>query len=191
MKIIVGLGNPGDKYIKTRHNVGFLFTEYLRSKQADLYSKWKLKNKLEAEISTAKVNKEETILAKPQTFMNESGRSVQKIVSKYKLTNIEDLIVVHDDVDLDFGVYKIQTNRGTAGHNGVSSVVEYMKTKEFKRVRIGIYPEHIDKKHASGPSGQRPGGDTTKFVLHDFSKEDIAFLHSNIFPEIVKKIIEI
>jgi len=95
------------------------------------------------------------------------------------LKNIKDLIIIHDDIDLKFGKYKIQTNRGTAGHNGVNSIVEYMKTQDFTRVRIGIYPEHIDKKNL----------DTTKFVLQQLSRTELKNLYTSIFPEILKSLI--
>lgn len=179
MKMIVGLGNPGKKYEKTRHNAGFLFVDYLQNQLAEEFSNWKLYKRLEAEISEAKINRVEYSLIKPQTYMNESGRCVSKVAGLNGLKYFEDLIIVHDDIDLPLGKYKIQSNRGTAGHKGVSSIVEHMKTKEFVRIRIGIYPENIDKKNLVTP----------KFVLQNFSKPELNLLLGEIFPKIIGEIL--
>ncbi len=136
---IFGLGNPGDKYQHTRHNAGFLFAEHLRRK-LDL-PPFSLNKKLEAEIS----KEQNLILAKPMTYMNESGRGVRKTL-EYFSENIEltparkmrNLYVVHDDLDLELGTYKIQLGTGPQQHNGLNSIYQYIKVKKFWHVRIGV-----------------------------------------------------
>jgi len=177
MKLIIGLGNPGDKYEKTRHNAGFLFVDYIQNEMFDLFSSWRRFKKLEADISGAKIGGEEINLVKPQTFMNDSGRAVKNIAIMYKLKDLHDLYIIHDDIDLEFGKYKIQKNRGSAGHNGVQSIINYLKTNNFTRTRIGIYPSvKPDKKLF----------DTAEYVLKNFTRDEILKLYSVVFPEITK-----
>ncbi|MDP2692956.1 MAG: aminoacyl-tRNA hydrolase [bacterium] len=158
MKLIIGLGNPGKKYEKTRHNVGFIVLEYLK-KDLSKYNigSWELSKKFNAEICGCTVNNDKVILAKPMTFMNHSGQAVQLISSYYKISP-QDIIVVHDDKDLDLGQLKIQNNRGPAGHNGVKSIIDYIKSQDFKRVRVGIASINKNKMK-----------DISKFVLSKFS----------------------
>lgn len=165
MKLIVGLGNPGKQYEKTRHNVGFMTLDKIASD-------FKFVKKFNAEIAVrerAAVICGETILAKPQTFMNLSGQSVRAIISFYKI-NTKDLIVVHDDLDIQLGEFKIQKNRSSAGHNGAQSIIDLLGTKDFTRIRIGI-------------KNERPNIVTEKFVLEKFSKEEM-----EIIDEIIKKV---
>jgi PTH1 family peptidyl-tRNA hydrolase len=129
-KLVVGLGNPGKKYENTRHNIGFLFLDYL-AKEYGL--SWKEEKKFKAQVA---VNGD-LILAKPQTFMNLSGTSVAKLVDYYDVT-LEDLVVVHDDVDLESLNYKYQLGRGSAGHNGVKDIISKLGSNEFWRLRIGV-----------------------------------------------------
>lgn len=163
MKIIVGLGNPGEKYKNTRHNFGFMAVDFLREKMGS--GNWKFSKKFNAEISKG----EEAILAKPQTFMNKSGEAVKKILSFYKAAPA-DLMILHDDLDIEFGATKKNFASRAAGHNGVQSVIDALGTNEFSRVRLGIGrpPENI------------PPED---FVLRDFLPEELDKL-----PEIIKKI---
>ena len=167
MKIIVGLGNPGEKYQKTRHNVGFMFLDFLAGSDAS----WKLDKKFNALI----LERGDKIFVKPQTFMNNSGMTVRAFMDYYKLLPkklglfakrdvdlSEILMVVHDDMDISFGNYKISTNSGSAGHNGVKSIMSHLKTQNFKRLRIGINNEF--KKNSSGEN----------FVLQNFSSDELA-----------------
>lgn len=149
MKLIVGLGNPGKEYEKTRHNVGFMVLDAL-------HDSWKLNKKFNAEIAEITLNNVKVILTKPLTFMNASGEAVQTIAHFYKIKP-EDIIVVHDDKDIPLGTVKVQKERGDAGHNGVRSIVEYLKSKAFTRVRVGTASEN-----------KRKMEDTTKFVLSRF-----------------------
>lgn len=130
MKIIVGLGNPGNQYKKYRHNTGFILLDKLAEERG---LKWKKSSKFESEIAEWG----DFILVKPQTFMNNSGDAVSKIMNFYKISE-EDLIVVHDDVDLEFGVVKKQKGKNAAGHHGVEDIIEKIGTKEFWRLRVGI-----------------------------------------------------
>jgi len=129
MTIIIGLGNPGKKYENTRHNVGFMTIDEFARKNG--FPDFKLEKKFDALIS----ENEKLLLAKPETFMNESGISAKKILSK---KNIEDVIVVHDDIDLPVGKIKIVKDRGSAGHKGVESIIQNIGNNNLIRIRIGI-----------------------------------------------------
>jgi PTH1 family peptidyl-tRNA hydrolase len=135
MKIICGLGNPGQKYDHTRHNIGFELIDSLREKYT--FPAFTLENKFTAEISTGEIEGKKIILVKPQTFMNLSGEALQKILAFYKLTPL-DILVIHDDLDIPFGKYKLATDSSSAGHNGVQNIIDQIGTKQFKRIRIGI-----------------------------------------------------
>ena len=145
MKLVVGLGNPGKKYEKTRHNVGFMVLDCLK-KELEKYGakSWELSKKFNAEICGCVINGEKIILARPMTYMNQSGQAVQLIAHFYKITS-RDIIVVHDDKDLPLGQIKSQLDRGPAGHNGVKSIMEYIKSQNFHRVRVGIASANAKK----------------------------------------------
>lgn len=152
MKLIVGLGNPGKQYEKTRHNAGFLALDRfhdLVAKQFDI-SPWELSKKFNGYIAGGTIKNEKIVLLKPTTFMNDSGQSLFLVASFYKIPT-KDIIVVHDDIDIPLGEVKVQTNRGHAGHNGVRSVIDTTGTKEFTRVRIGIRPKN-EKQLADRPA---------------------------------------
>jgi len=187
MKIIVGLGNPGGKYINTRHNVGFIAldkfiqsqikNEKIKMKNDSL--KFKINKKLKSEIYELSEGGQRIILAKPQTFMNRSGDTVKRLIENCKLSRhsthsvgVEDprfeesgkivnLIIIHDDLDIPLGKYKIQLGKGPREHGGVESVEKTLRTKDFWRVRIGV--ENRD-------SENRILGE--KYVLQDFTKEE-------------------
>ena len=136
MILIAGLGNPGKEYERTRHSIGFrVIDELAKNKPSD------------------------AVLLKPQTFMNNSGEAVSSAVNFYKIKPA-DLWVVHDDVDLPLGEFKISKNRGSAGHKGVESIIKKLGTKDFNRVRIGICP--IKGKPEA----------VEKFVLQNFTKTE-------------------
>lgn len=122
MKLIVGLGNPGSKYEKTRHNLGFMVIDFL--------------------IENEQFDSKKVKLIKPQTFMNNSGQAVKEITDYYKI-DVKDIVVIHDDIDLPLGEIKIQQDRNSAGHKGVQSIIDALGTKDFIRVRIGIRPEEL------------------------------------------------
>lgn len=157
MILIIGLGNPGQKFRGTRHNIGFSILNLFK-KQND-FSNWQEKNKFQAKICTGKIGSHKVVLAKPQTFMNNSGQSVKTLIENYKL-KIENLAVVHDDIDIAFGQIKISKNKSSAGHNGVQSIINELGSKDFTRFRIGIQPKK--------PITQ----DSADFVLGKFTKQE-------------------
>ncbi len=134
MKLIVGLGNPGKEYAGTRHNVGFEAVDRL----AELHEgSWTMDEDHQSRVAKVHINEETVILAKPQTFMNLSGDAVQTLASYYKLEP-KDILVIHDELDIDPGHLKFVTKAGAAGHNGVSDIQDKMKTDEIARIRIGV-----------------------------------------------------
>lgn len=134
MLLIAGLGNPGKQYQKTRHNAGFMALDYF--KKANSLPDFNLEKKFLAEISEGKIGGEKVILAKPQTFMNNSGKAVG-LLAKYFKIKPENILVSHDDADLPLGAIKIVKNRGSAGHKGVESIMRALKSRDFIRFRIG------------------------------------------------------
>lgn len=132
MKLIVGLGNPGEKYASVRHNLGFSVVEEL-SRKLGAADAWSLENKFKAEVAKTS----EVLLVKPQTFMNNSGLAVSLLASYYKVP-AEDIILVHDDLDLPLGKIKVRLGGAAAGHHGVESVIGALNTDQFIRVRLGI-----------------------------------------------------
>ncbi len=154
MKLIVGLGNPGKKYEKTRHNAGFILVDMVREQYQ--FSNWSLSKKFNAEISEGMIENEKILLAKPMTYMNNSGQSVG-IIAKYYSLSPSDILVIHDEKDIKLGDVKVQADRGHAGHNGIRSIIEHLGTKDFTRIRIGVAPE--DKQRMK---------DTADYVLGKF-----------------------
>ena len=130
MKLIVGLGNPGDRYKNTRHNAGFIFLDSFAEKNG---LAWSDEGKFKSE--TTKIG--DFILAKPQTYMNLSGEAVSALVNFYNI-KLADVLIIHDDVDLPFAETKVQLGRGAAGHHGVQNIIELLGTQEFLRLRLGI-----------------------------------------------------
>ncbi len=153
-KLIVGLGNPGPQYELNRHNIGFIVTDDLASKHSISISK---KKEL-CIIGSGRVDDIDVILAKPQTYMNKSGNGVVRLLNFFKIEP-KDLIVVHDDLDLEFGQVKIKEQGGHGGHNGIRSIMQSLSVSEFTRLRIGI----------GRPPGRMP---TEKYVLANFSESD-------------------
>jgi len=171
MILIVGLGNPGKKYQKTRHNIGFLVVESLKLKVKS-FSNWKKIKRFQAEISKGKINNQEILLAEPQTFMNLSGKAVKLLTKTYNLKP-ETLFIIHDDIDLPLGKIRIVKNRGAAGHKGVESIIKELGTKNFIRFRIGIQPKFGKPKNPE------------KFVLQKFSEGE-----AGTVKEVIKKTAE-
>ncbi len=170
MKLIIGLGNPGRKYEKTRHNVGFnVLDKLLKTIKED----WKESKKAQALFCKAEINGQETEFLKPNTYMNNSGVTVAYAVKKHPNLKPEDIIVIHDDKDLPLGEIRVQINRGPAGHNGVKSIIEHLGTQNFTRVRIGIASDKLDT-----------AKDTGEFVLNKFSKTE-----NDKLKEVVEKTI--
>lgn len=133
MKMIVGLGNPGKTYEKTRHNTGFLVLDEI-AKQCGVSS---LQTKFKAQIATVVLNNENVILVKPQTFMNLSGEAVGEIARFYQISAAE-VIVIYDDLDLPVGKVRLREKGSAGGHNGMKSIIQHLHTQEFPRIRVGI-----------------------------------------------------
>lgn len=133
MKVIVGLGNPGSEYEKTRHNVGFMVVDkFAEQHEIELW-----KNKFDALIAECYIGEEKVLVVKPLTFMNLSGKAVGQIMNWYKL-NVEDLIVIHDDMDIPAGTARLRMKGGSGGHNGIKSILENVGSEDFARMRVGI-----------------------------------------------------
>lgn len=133
MKLIVGLGNPGEKYQQTRHNLGFLVVDKFAKEIASPSLPWEKNEKFKSEIA----KKGELVLAKPQTFMNASGVAVAQVAAFYKIT-VEDIWVIHDDLDLPLGKIRIRRGGASAGHHGIDSLIRELKSDKFVRFRLGI-----------------------------------------------------
>ncbi|MEW6518793.1 MAG: aminoacyl-tRNA hydrolase [Thermodesulfobacteriota bacterium] len=133
MFLVAGLGNPGEKYHLTRHNIGFLFLDYLAEQLRVNYTatKW------QADGARAMLGHEQVLLLKPRTFMNLSGQAVAAAAVFYKIPP-EKVIVIHDDLDMPLGRIKVVVNRGTGGHNGIRSIVALLGSKDFIRIKAGI-----------------------------------------------------
>lgn len=133
MKIIVGLGNPGNKYVHTRHNIGFKVVEHM----ADDHD-WKSSKKGQLEYSWLKMGDEKVELVKPQTFMNKSGLSLAYVKKKHPQLEMEDLFIVHDDLDIEVGKFKLQFGKGPQQHNGLTSIYQQLGSDQFWHLRIGV-----------------------------------------------------
>ncbi|GFG74879.1 aminoacyl-tRNA hydrolase [Mycobacterium botniense] len=150
--LVVGLGNPGPHYAHTRHNLGFMVADLLAAR---LGSKFKVHKRSGAEVVTGRLGGRPVVLAKPRSYMNESGRHVLPLAKFYSVSP-PDIIVIHDDLDLEFGRIRLKRGGGEGGHNGLRSVAAALGTKDFQRVRIGI--------------GRPPGRkDPADFVLEPFT----------------------
>ena len=159
MTIIIGLGNPGEQYKNTRHNVGFMAVDAFAKKND--FPEFKLQKKSNALIS----DKDGVVLVKPQTFMNESGKAVKEII---KNKSVENLVVIHDDIDLPLGKMKIIKERGSAGHKGVESIIENIGNEGLIRIRIGI--------------GSENKIEAMKIVLKNFSSQE-----QEIMDQVIEK----
>jgi PTH1 family peptidyl-tRNA hydrolase len=157
MKLIVGLGNPGLKYSKNRHNIGFACLRHFAHK----YGIHLDKEQSLARSGSGKIEGGNIILARPQTYMNLSGQSVSRLVNKLKLS-LDDLIVIHDDLDLPLGRIRIRRGGGSGGHKGMESVIGELDSQDFIRIRIGI----------GRPSENASEDENIGFVLSDFTPEE-------------------
>jgi len=172
MFYIIGLGNPGEEYVNSRHNTGRMTVMKL-AKDLDA-EEFELSKKANALVSEVKIKKERATLVLPETFMNKSGSAVSYFVKVKSGKNRaqENLIVAHDDIDLPLGTLKVSYNKGTGGHRGLDSVVKAVKTKEFVRIRIGISPATAKGK-VKKPQGEEAVVD---FILHKFKPAELEIL---------------
>jgi len=162
--IIVGLGNPGEEYVDTRHNVGRMVLEAF-AKANDL-ADWKEDKKLKSLVTQGKVGKNKAVFLQPETFMNKSGEAVKSLIKTKKAA--ETLVVIHDDLDIPLGKLKISFNKSSGGHRGVESIIKTVKTEAFIRIRIGISGETASGK-IKKPQGEEKVIDT---ILGEFKKTE-------------------
>lgn len=166
MKLIVGLGNPGKTYDNTRHNIGFMILDNFINNE-----NWKSK------FDSLYIKKDDVLFLKPQTYMNNSGFAVKKIVDFYKI-KAEDILVIQDDLDLPFNTFKLKKNSSSGGHNGIKSIISCLNTDSFCRLKIGIaHDKNIN---------------TIDYVLSKFNSNDISKLSDkmNLYKEIIEYFIE-
>ena len=160
MKVVIGLGNPGKKYEKTRHNIGFIVVDSLRKK----FNLTDEKEKFQALISEKNIDGEKVIFFKPQTFMNLSGNALIEIVNFYKLDPKKDIIVVYDDMSLDFGDIRIREKGSSGGHNGIKSIIFHIG-EEFVRIKCGIGAKKEDAvEHVLGEFSQSEQKELIEFL---------------------------
>ena len=192
MKIIVGLGNPGKKYLWTRHNLGFMLIDAITQNS-------KFQNKYKSQIQKTEIEGEQVLLAKPQTFMNLSGKAILEILNFYKIS-LDDLLVIHDDKDQAFGKIKFQKSRGDGGHNGIKNIHQELQSPDYCRLKMGVtstsksaskdktekqektsLPHEIwphkplkmeDTFLSSDMEDLKPRPDTARFVLSPFNKTE-------------------
>ena len=169
MKLIVGLGNPGNEYNNTRHNIGFMAIDKIAQHYNTNFSKTKF-NGLYAEVN---MNGEKLILLKPQSFINLSGDVIIKYINYFKIS-LDDVLIMCDDMDLDTGIYKLRYKGGSAGHNGLKNIESNLKTNEYKRIKIGI----SKNKNIS----------TVDYVLGKLSPQELEKINKTI--DIIPNIIE-
>lgn len=160
MKLIIGLGNPGKEYENTRHNIGFMVVDnYLKNREPKWQSKFK------GSYTTLTINNEKVFFLKPYTYMNLSGTSVREIMTFYKIQP-ENILVIHDDLDLPLGKIRIKTNSSAGGHNGIKSIIDALATDSFIRLKIGI--------------SHNKNYDTKDYVLGHFNKEEVEILKNTL-----------
>ncbi len=162
MKLIVGLGNPGRSYVHNRHNAGFICLNYFARMQGIRFDK----KQSRARTGLGEVAGNEVVVAKPQTYMNLSGQSVSRLVKKFDI-NLDNLLVVHDDLDLPLGKIRIRQGGGSGGHKGVNSIITELGSCDFLRIRVGI-----GRPTTSEGSTEVSEDDIIAYVLSDFTAEE-------------------
>jgi PTH1 family peptidyl-tRNA hydrolase len=184
MYFIIGLGNPGVSYRHTRHNLGFLFVDFLAEQAGATFAAHKKAKALTCEITLANIK---VMLVKPEVFMNCSGETVSSLLHFYK-AGVDDIIVVHDDLDIAAGHYRIATGRGAAGHNGVQNIIDLLTTKDFSRIRIGISRTTPNDEEVL--TDERETRDYVLGTLTEKEKLSAQKLFPTLLPEIEKMILK-
>lgn len=169
IKLVVGLGNPGRQYEKTRHNVGFIFLDHLACANNIA---WSANGQFQGDVANLGMRSDKIVLLKPMTFMNRSGASVGAVMRYFKLKP-EEILVVHDELDLPEGVVKMKRDGGHAGHNGLRDIIAHIDTRDFFRLRIGI--------------GRPVGGNVADYVLSRPSSAAVA-LFDDVFRGLAEKV---
>lgn len=176
--LIVGLGNPGEEYEKTRHNSGRIILEYIAKAQD--FSEWKNDMKTKSLRAKGEIDGEKFDFMLPETFMNNSGQAVAPVIDGPK--KLKNLVVIYDDLDLPIGSLKISFDRSSGGHNGLESIIKKVKSREFVRIRVGVSP-HTPTGKLKKPSGEQA---ILKFLLGSFKEDELKEL-----KKLSKKITEI
>ncbi len=161
MKLIVGLGNPGKEYAKTRHNIGFVIVDEIAKKLGVL----SYQDKFQGLIAKTTYKGESVILLKPQTYMNLSGDSVRKVAEFYKL-DIEDILIIFDDLDLPVAKLRLREKGSSGGHNGLKSIASNLKTNDYKRIKFGIDKDPVIP--------------TKDYVLGKFKKDNLELISNQV-----------
>ncbi len=161
MKLIVGLGNPGRKYANNRHNIGFICLSHFARTQGIRFDK----KRGRARIGMGEVAGNKVVVAKPQTYMNLSGQSVSRLVRKFNI-NLNDLLVIHDDLDLPLGKIRIRQSGGSSGHKGIDSIISCLESQDFIRIRVGI-----GRPTKNEGSTEISDDEIIAYVLSDFTAE--------------------
>lgn len=179
MMLIVGLGNPGKEYEKTRHNAGRIILEYIA--KANEFGDWKNDMKTKSLRSKGEIEKEKFDFMLPETFMNNSGNAVAQVIDDKK--KLKNLVIVYDDLDIPVGNLKISFNRSSGGHNGLASIIKKVKSQEFVRIRVGVSP-HTPTGKLKKPSGEAA---VLKFLLGAFKEDELKILkkQSKLITEIL------
>ena len=162
MKLIVGLGNPGREYNNTRHNVGFMYLDYIFG------NNFQVNNKFKAMEYITAIEGEKVIIIKPLTYMNLAGDAVRNYVNYYKI-NVYDILVIQDDLDMEVGKFKLLFNHGDGGHNGIKNIILNLGSRDFLRLKIGISKATL--------------GDSKDYVLGKFPSEELDAIN-NSFKEL-------
>lgn len=173
MKFIIGLGNPGLKYRRTRHNAGFMALDFLIDNLSDSKKRWRLDKKLKSKVTELTHDEQQLFFIKPQTYMNRSGEVISLLKKKYPRFDPSDLIVIYDDIDLEFGKIRVKEDSSSGGHNGIKSLIQHLGSQEFKRIKIGVSDDLRNKLPAD------------KFVLSRFPRDEHRSL-DNIFDQLAK-----
>lgn len=182
-KLIIGIGNPEEEYQGTRHNLGFMFLDYLAKKiDANNFIEDKKSNGL---VSKSKIEKTQVVLAKPLSYVNKSGEVVGKLARFYKIKP-KDVIVVQDDLDIEFGSFKNSFEKNSGGHKGIESVIKSLKTNKFYRLRIGTAIRALQK--AREQSDKKRDAFVMEFVLAKFSPKDKETI-KKMFPKIYDRLL--
>lgn len=173
MKVLVGLGNPGSKYDNTRHNAGFIVLDMLADASGISWQG----QKFQGEFAKGTIQGETCLLLKPQTYMNLSGQSVNQLLRFFKISPQDDLIVLHDDIDVPFGKVKAKAGGGHGGNNGIRSIIAETGVKDFARIKLGV-----------GRPQKKEDGDVSSWVLSRFSDDEMAVLKTEMLQDVMVRL---
>ncbi len=178
MKLIVGLGNPGRGYANNRHNVGFVCLNHFARMQDIRFDKKQCK----ARIGTGEVAGSKVVIAKPQTYMNRSGQSVSLLANKFNVS-LDNLLVIHDDLDLPLGKIRIRQSGSAGGHKGVGSIITESGSQDFIRIRVGIGRPTVVESYAEDKEAE-----VIDYVLSDFTTDEARII-TRVIPEVSEAIL--